>query len=142
VEDSRTAYGTSSTSGFVDERFLMNHPGFTYHYEQGRLRSTVYHIGARLDPSPNDVEDFAIVLFFELPSGEVVRVAKVDNSAHAEGRIHVHRNYREVGRDIRDFDVDINDWVEAEDYLREHAHRMVRTYLENHGKAQREGRLS
>ena len=118
----------------------MEYPGFTYHYEQGVVRDTVYHLGARLDPSIHDVEDFAIVLFFELPSGEVVRVATVDDTEHGEGRIHVHRNYREAGRDIRDFDVDITDWVEAEDYLREHAERMVRTYLDNHGKAPREGR--
>lgn len=116
----------------------MRYPGFTYHYEQGCVRGTVYHIGARLDPSPNDVEDFAIVLFFELPSGEVVRVAKVDNAEHGEGRIHVHRNYREEGRDVRDFDVEISDWVEAEDYLRERAEHMVRTYISNHGKATRE----
>ncbi|MFB6354560.1 MAG: hypothetical protein ABEJ92_10810 [Halobacteriales archaeon] len=76
----------------------MRYPGFTYHYEHGRLQSIVYHIGARLDPSINDVDDVAIVLFFELPSGEVVRVAKVDNTEHGEGRVHVHRNYREKGR--------------------------------------------
>lgn len=116
----------------------MRYPGFTYHYERGRVRGTVYHIGARLDSSIDNVEEFAIVLFFELPSGEAVRVAKVDNVEHGEGRIHVHRNYREEGRDVRDFDVDFSDWIEAEDYLREHAERMVRTYLNNHGKAPRE----
>lgn len=116
----------------------MRFPGFTYHYEQGRIQNTVYHIGARLDPSVNNVQDFAIVLFFELPSGEVVRVAKVDNTAHGEGRVHVHRNYREEGRDVRDFDVDISDWIEAEDFLRQHADRVVR--LENHGKTPREAR--
>ncbi|MDZ7700998.1 MAG: hypothetical protein U5J98_02405 [Halobacteriales archaeon] len=104
------------------------------------MRDTVYHLGARRDPSIHDVDNFAMVLFFERSSGEVVRVAKVDNTEHGEGRIHVHRNYREAGRDIRDFDVDITDWVEAEDYLREQAERMVRTYLDNHGKAPRKGR--
>lgn len=120
----------------------MSHgyPGFDYHYEQGRVRDTVYHIGARLDPSPNNVQDFAIVLFFELPSAEVVRVAKVDNTEHGEGGVHVHRYYREEGRDVRDFDVDISDWVEAEDFLRQHADRMVRTYLDNHGITPRENR--
>lgn len=115
----------------------MRYPGFTYHYEQGRVRGTVYHIGARLDSSIDNVEEFAIVLFFELPSGEVVRVAKVDNTEHDQGQVHVHRNYREEGRDARDFDVDISDWIEAEDYLREHAEHMVRTYLENHGRLPR-----
>lgn len=116
----------------------MSFPGFDYHYEHGRVRGTVFHIGARLDPSINNVEDFAIVLFFELPSGEVVRVAKVDNTEHGEGRVHVHRNYREAGLAVRDFDVEIADWIEAENYLREHADRMVRTYLEHHGNSPRE----
>lgn len=118
----------------------MSHPGFTYYYEQGRIRDIVYHIGVRLDPDVNDVQDFAIVLFFELPSGEVVRVAKVDNSEHGEGRVHVHRNYRERGVSVRDFDAGLSDWPEAEGYLQEHAERMVRTYIENHGKTPREDR--
>ena len=116
----------------------MTYPGFTYSYEHGTVRGTVYHIGARLDPSPDDVQDFAIVLFFVLPSGEVVRVAKVDDSEHGEGRIHVHRNYREEGADVRDFEVRIDDWTEAEAYLRESAERMVRTYVDNHGRTPRE----
>jgi hypothetical protein len=111
---------------------------FDYSYEHGTVQGTVFNIGARLDPDINNVDDFAIVLFFELPSGEVVRVATVDNSEHAEGRIHVHRNYREEGAPVRDFDVEISDWIEAEDYLREHAEHMVRTYLDNRGKAPRE----
>lgn len=118
----------------------MSYPGFTYHYEQGHVGDTVYHIGARLDPNPNDVQDFAILLFFELPSGDVVHVAKVDNTEHGEGRVHIHRNYRDADADVRDFEVDLSDWIEAEDYLREHADRMIRTYLANHGKATREER--
>lgn len=116
----------------------MSYPGFTYHYEQGRIQDTVYHVGARLDPSPNHVQDFAIVLFFELPSGEVVQVAKIDNSEHGEGRVHIHRNYRERGVDVRDFDVGPSGWPEAEDYLQENAERMVRAYLDNHGRTPRE----
>lgn len=116
----------------------MTYPGFTYTYEHGTVRGTVYLIGARLDPSTSDVQDFAIVLFFELPSGEVVRVAKVDNTEHGDGKIHIHRNYREEGAEVRDFDVEISDWIEAEDYLLEHAERMVRTYIDNHGRAPRE----
>ena len=100
----------------------MTFTGFTYSYEHGTVRSTVYHIGVRLDPSPNDVQDFATILFFELPSGEVVRVAKVDNTEHADGKIHIHRNYREEGVAVRDFDVEISDWTEA-DGLSQGAHR-------------------
>ena len=118
----------------------MEFPGFTYHYERGRMGSTVYHIGARLDPDIHDVQDFAIVLFFELSSGEVVPVATVDDTEHGEGRIHVHRNYREEGVDVRDFEVDLADWTEAEDYLNEHAERMVRTYIDDHGRVPLEDR--
>lgn len=118
----------------------MAYSGFTYTYEHGNVRGTVFHVGARLDPSFDDVQDFAIVLFFELASGEVVRVATVDNSERHDGEIHVHRNYREVGVDVRDFDVGIANWIEAEDYLVENAERMVRMYLDNHGKASREDR--
>lgn len=116
----------------------MTYPGFTYQYELGSIGETVYYLGARLDPSINNVKDFAIILFFELSSGEVVHVAKVDNTEHGEGRIHIHRNYRVQDAAVRDFDVTLSDWIEAEDYLKKHAHRMVRTYIGNHGKAPRE----
>lgn len=95
----------------------MVYDGFTYHYEQGHVRDIVYHIRARFDPNANNVKDFAIIHFFELPSGEVVHVAQVDNSEHGEEEIHVHRNYRESGVDIRDFDVGLSDWAAAENYL-------------------------
>lgn len=129
---------STPTIGISIERFLMTYRGFTYTYEHGTVQGTVYHIGARLAPSANDVQDFAIILFFELPSGEVVRVAKVDDTEHGDGKIHVHRNYREEGVEVRDFDVEISDWTEAEAHLKEHAERMVRTYIDNHGKAPRE----
>lgn len=110
---------------------------FTYIYEQGRLRGTVFQIGARLTPSANNIESFAVILFFELTDGTRVEVAKIDDSEHDDGDIHIDRYYREADADVKDFDVDVNDAWEAEDYLREHWKHFARTFLETHGKQPR-----
>jgi len=80
----------------------------------------------------NNVESFAVILFFQLADGTRVEVAKVDDSPHKEGAIHVDRYYREIGAEVKDFDVDIDGWVDAEDHLRENAQRLARRYHENH----------
>jgi len=115
----------------------MSGSEFTYIYEQGRLRGTAFQIGARHTPSTNTIESFAVILFFELPDGTRIEVAKIDDTEHDDGEIHIDRYYREAAADDKDFDVDINDAWAAEDYLREHWKHFVRTYLDNHGKQPR-----
>lgn len=115
----------------------MSYPGFTYSYEYGTVRETTLFIGARLDPSIDDVDDFAILLFFELPSGEVVHVAKIDNTDRHDGEIHIHRNYREETRRVRDFDIDVETWHEAEDLIAANAERWAIRYLDVHGRKKR-----
>lgn len=111
----------------------MPQSDFTYRYEfELQLLHIPVQIGVRTDPSINNVESFAAILFFELRDGTRVEVAKVDDSPHEEGDIHVDRFYREIGAEIKDFDVDINDWVAAEEYLKENGERFIRLYEDNH----------
>lgn len=111
---------------------------FTYVYEQGRLRDTIFQVGSRHSPSTNNVESFAVILFFELSGGTRVEVAKIDDSEHDEGTIHLDQYYREVGAEVKDFDVNASDCWEAEGHLTENWRHMSRTYLDNHGREPRE----
>jgi|APHM01.1.fsa_nt_gi hypothetical protein len=111
---------------------------FTYLYEVDTFRGTAYSIGVRTDPSINDVESFAAILFFELRDGTRIEVAKVDDSPHEEGDIHVDRYYREIGADVKDFDVSISDWEEADEHLMSNWERFARLYDDHHGKKVRE----
>lgn len=108
---------------------------FTYNYSVDTLYGQEYQIGVRHDPSINDVDSFAAILFYSEPDGTRVEVAKVDDSEH-EGQdsdIHVDRYYRADGADKKDHDVDISSWEEAEEYLKENWKRFARLYRENHG---------
>lgn len=116
----------------------MTQSKFTYLYSPGAHRSIELQIGARADPNPNNIESFAVVLFFELEDGTVVEVAKVDNSEHRAGTIHVDRYYREVGTDIKDYDVEISSMWDADEYLQNNWQRFAQVYFDNHGKNQRE----
>lgn len=113
---------------------------FTYEYELGRLQDVVFHIGARHDPSTNDVRSFAVVLYFRREDGTLVEVAKIDDTAHDGFDVHLDRYYREVGARVKDEGVDVEDCWEAEAYLRDHWRRFARRYLENHGHRGREDR--
>lgn len=119
----------------------MTQSAFTYTYGTGRLRGIKHEIGVRHDPDVNDVESFAAVLFFTMRDGRRVEIAKVDDSEHddANADVHIDRYYREVGADVKDFDpdADIENWVDAEDYLRENWKWFARTYLQNHGEGPR-----
>lgn len=116
---------------------LMTISGFTYVYEAGTIQDVVFQIGARHTPDSMQVESFAVVLFFELADGTRVEVAKIDNSEHRDGTIHIDRYYREVGTEDKDFDVDIDDCWEAEDFLKDNWEHYAHTYLQNHGKKPR-----
>jgi hypothetical protein len=117
----------------------MAQSDFYYTYTATERRGITYIIGVRLDPDPNTVESFAAILFFRLDDGTDIEVCKVDNSQHeGEQDIHADRYYREVGADIKDFDIDIEDWHDAEDYLSANADRFADTYYDNHGTEPRE----
>lgn len=111
----------------------MSQSDFSHTYPVATFRETQYSIGTRADPSINNVESFAVILFFSLPDGARVEVAKVDDSPHEEGDVHVDRYYREVGAEVKHFDDDIDDWVDAEDHLTENAQRFARLYYQHHG---------
>jgi hypothetical protein len=64
-------------------------------------------------------------------------MAKMDNTEHDEGSIHIDRYYREVGAKVKNFDADVDDCWDAENFLCENAQRFGRTYLRNHGKEPR-----
>jgi hypothetical protein len=112
----------------------MNQSEFTYDYPLDKRREIEYSIGVRHDPSMNNVESFAAVLFFNLRDGTCVEVAKVDNSQHdGEADIHIDRYYREVGANIKQFDPDIEGWEDAEAYLIDNWKELADRYYENHG---------
>lgn len=116
----------------------MSQSDFTYVYDVGRIRDTVFQIAARHTPSSQNVESFAVILFFELSDGARIEVAKIDDSEHEEGNIHIDRYYREIGADDKDFDVDIDDCWEAEDFLQGNWDHYGQTYLRNHGRKPRD----
>lgn len=112
----------------------MTQSAFTYQYElSSDFRGTAYSIGVRTDPSINQVESFAVILFFEKRDGTRVEIAKVDNSDHEEGEIHIDRYYREIGAKIKTFDTSIQYYYDGEAYLRENWQRFARLYEEHHG---------
>jgi len=116
----------------------MSQSTFTYVYEVGKVRDTVFQIGARHTPNSSAVESFAVILFFERVDGTRVEVAKIDNAEHKEGDIHIDRYYREIGTDDKDFSIDVADCWDAEDMLKENWKHFAQTYLRNHGKQPRE----
>jgi hypothetical protein len=111
----------------------------TYDYSAGVDAPVELRIGVRHDPSINNVESFAAILFFSLDDGTRVEVAKIDDSDHGEdgSSIHLDRYYREVGADIKDYDIDVDGWDDAEKHLEKRAQSYVTTYLQNHGNARR-----
>jgi len=112
----------------------MTQSEFSYRYEfETELRQAPFQIGVRADPDLNSVDSYAAVLFFTLRDGTRVEVAKVDNSPHDEGDVHIDRFYREVGAEIKDFDIEVSDYVDAEGYLQDHGERFIRLYYDNHG---------
>lgn len=106
---------------------------FEYTYDTGKYRNRTYRIGVRADPTLNNVESFAVVLFYEQADGKRIEIAKIDNTEHEEGVIHFDRYYRAEGAERKDFDIDIESVFEAEDRLEDDWLRYARLYEENHG---------
>lgn len=105
--------------------------GFDYVYEVGSLRGRVYRVGVRMDPSLNDVQSFAVVLFFERADGSRVELAKIDDAEHDDGEVHFDRYYRAESAERKDFDIDVDSVFEAEDLLAENWRRYARIYQRN-----------
>lgn len=106
---------------------------FDYSYEVGQYRGRPYQVGVRVDPSFDDAESFAVVLFFRRSDGQRVEVAKIDDTEHEQGTIHIDRYYRTDGATTKDFSVDVGSWDEAEAYLVERWRRFAARYKANHG---------
>lgn len=106
---------------------------FEYTYDTGKYRNRRYQIGVRADPTLNNVESFAVVLFYERADGERVEVAKIDDAEHEEGEIHFDRYYRAEGAERKDFEINVESVFEAEDRLEDRWLRYARLYEENHG---------
>lgn len=106
--------------------------GFTYRYKQGDHRGIPYYIGVRATPTRFDPDSFAVVPYNEDETGVAVDVAKVDNTRHREGGVHVDRYYRATGAPRKDFDVDISTLDEAEAYLQANWLRFARLHDRNH----------
>ena len=117
----------------------MSQSEFTYLYSAGSRRDVQYSIGVRADPNLNNVESFAAILFFELEDGTRVQVAKVDDSSHeGEQDIHVDRYYRDLKTDAKEFNVDIDGYVQADERLEDKWKQFVDRYYENHGHEPRD----
>lgn len=106
---------------------------YTRDYPAVTIRQHSFRIGVRLDPSEYDVESFAAILFLPREDGSQVEVAKIDDSPHEQGDIHIDRFYRSEDAELKDFDIDVDDCWEAEQHLCEHAQQYARRHLENHG---------
>lgn len=96
----------------------------------------VYQIGVRADPSLNDIDSFAAVLFYEREDGNRTQIARIDDTEHddGEGDIHIDRLYREKEAERKDHGIDVTDPFEADNYLSERWERFAQQYEANHGK--------
>jgi hypothetical protein len=108
---------------------------FDYLHEAGKMREFVFQVGVRADPTLDNINSFAAILFFQKSNGEIVEVAKIDNTEHADGEIHIDRYYREQDADDKDFTVDVDDVWEADKHLKDNWQHYARTFLDNHGKS-------
>lgn len=113
----------------------MQHSAFNYSYELESRRGRIYTIGVRAEPNINNPESFAVILFFQREDGVRVTVVRVDNSPHDDGvtgDIHVDRFDRSVGSSIKEYDHDIDDVYDAEDFVRRNWKVFADRYYESH----------
>lgn len=110
---------------------------FAYAVEVGKFRDKTYQMGTKADPSLNAAMDpsreasWAVVLYYEKADGERIQVARIDNTEHEGGTIHIDRLYREERAERKDFDIDVNSYSDAEDYLTENWRHYARQHQEN-----------
>jgi hypothetical protein len=114
----------------------MTGSSFAYRYDVGTLYGRVYQIGVRADPSLNDIESFAAVLFYETADGDRTEIARIDDTSHehGEGDIHLDKLYREHGADRKDHGIDVAGPFEADHYLSERWETFAQQYETTHNK--------
>lgn len=105
---------------------------FDYSHESDATFPEFLQIGIRTDPSLDNPISWAVVLYFEQEDGTRVEIAKVDNSEHDEGDIHVDRYYRDDDAETKDFETDLTTPYEADAYLDENSERFAQKYADNH----------
>lgn len=105
-------------------------PGYRvsdYEVQLGRIRDRPYFLRVAAHPSLNDVEEFAVVLFYRDPVVErTVQIARIDTS---HGYTHIDKLYAER-QESEPMDVDL--W-EAHGHLESNWRRYARLYRQNHG---------
>lgn len=96
-----------------------------YSYKLGSFREYQFSLQVSASPSLEETEDFAVAIYYSLPTGENKQIARVDT---AHGFAHFDRLYR------RDQPKDAVDWSwqEAEDELRENWRRYAESYDDAH----------
>lgn len=97
-----------------------------YSYELARYAGRLYHLSVRVVPDFNDVEEFAVVVYYKQDDGSKVQIARIDT---AHGRTHFDRLFLQ-DPDKKDLDVS---WYEAEEKLESNWREYARQYEQNHG---------
>jgi hypothetical protein len=93
--------------------------GISFSYELGQYRQNKYQLHVRVNPSLDDPQDFAVTIYYRRRDGETVNIARIDNSDVHDGEIHLDRDYREDDAERKDYDIDVESWEEAADFLEE-----------------------
>lgn len=97
-------------------------------------RSYELYVTVEVEPNFDTVEYWSVVLHFTTVDEQTHtktshNIAKIEFDRTHEAA-HIHRNYR---RDQpRDFDIDVDGWVEAMDRLKENARRYFASYADTH----------
>lgn len=114
----------------------MKNLDFEYSYEVGQLYDRAYAIGVRVSPDLNVVEVFAAILYWGRTDGEIIEIARIDDVEHPnddQSGPHIHRWYRETATHERDYDIPVQNWHEADEYLADNFSIFARRYETNHG---------
>jgi hypothetical protein len=110
---------------------------FDYTLEVGKIFDRMYQMGTKAEPNldaamdPSQDSSWAVVLYYERVDGERIQVARVDNTEHDDGTIHIDRLYREKRAERKDFDIDVDSMSDAEEYLTENWQHYARQHKEN-----------
>ena len=81
-----------------------------------------------LDRDPNDVEDFAVTIFYETADGEKEQVVRIDT---AHGQVHMDKEYSER-EDIKEFFNSMS-FMEACTYLQKNWKKLLRRKVTKFG---------